>query len=86
MIIRVTVTSPIIERGNKMKIIKHTCGGPKWGRLTKGCPSCDELLTGKREPIKWHNNNQTERERIRAIQSHNCLKSGCGPICTAFDY
>ena len=64
----------------------HTCGGPKWGRLTKGCPSCDELLIGKREPIRWYSNNQLECERIKAIQSHNCLKSGCGPICTAFDY
>ena len=64
----------------------HNCGGPKWGKLTKGCPSCDEILNGYRKPIKWHNNTQLERERIRAIQSHNCKKSGCGPVCTAFDY
>ena len=63
----------------------HTCAGPKWGRLTKGCPSCDEILTGKREPIRWYNKNQ-QMERIRAIQSHDCKKSNCGPICTAFDY
>lgn len=24
----------------------HTCGGPKFGRKTPGCPRCDELLGG----------------------------------------
>jgi hypothetical protein len=24
----------------------HTCGGPKFGRKTPGCPRCDELLAG----------------------------------------
>ena len=25
---------------------RHTCGGPKFGRKTPGCPRCDELLAG----------------------------------------
>jgi hypothetical protein len=25
---------------------QHTCGGPKFGRLTAGCPRCDELANG----------------------------------------
>lgn len=25
----------------------HTCGGPAFGRLTAGCPSCDQLKAGR---------------------------------------
>jgi hypothetical protein len=25
---------------------RHTCGGPSFGRLTPGCPRCDELAAG----------------------------------------
>lgn len=25
---------------------RHTCGGPAWGRLTDGCPRCEELRSG----------------------------------------
>ena len=25
---------------------KHTCNGPTFGRLTPGCPRCDELAAG----------------------------------------
>jgi hypothetical protein len=32
---------------------RHTCGGPVFGRLTEGCPRCDELARGA-EPVRWH--------------------------------
>ncbi len=31
---------------------QHTCGGPKFGRLTEGCPRCDELRGGA-EPVRF---------------------------------
>jgi len=30
----------------------HTCGGPSFGRLTPGCPRCDELAAGA-SPRTW---------------------------------
>ena len=32
--------------------IRHTCGGPSFGRLTPGCPRCDELASGA-APRSW---------------------------------
>ena len=70
------------------KTTKHTCGGPKFGKLTPGCPSCDEILDGKREPVRWGGTRakEMEAERVRAIRAHDCRKSGCGLVCTAFDW
>lgn len=30
----------------------HTCGGPKFGKRTPGCPRCDELAAGA-APVTW---------------------------------
>ena len=75
-----------VESRKGQRTTPHTCGGPKFGRLTKGCPSCEEILNGYREPVKWRIGDRLEAERIRAIRTHDCRKSGCGPVCTAFDY
>ena len=64
---------------------KHTCGGPVFGKKTPGCPRCDELLSGS-PAVVWRNSKQSDAATIRAIRSHNCKTSGCGPVCTAFDY
>ena len=64
----------------------HTCNGPKFGKLTKGCPSCDELLSGKRAPVRWNTDKKRERARRDAIRNHDCTKSKCGPVCVAFDW
>lgn len=66
---------------------KHECGGPVFGRLVKGCPRCDELAGGA-EPVRWAKQNALRMEQVRrdAIDAHNCRASGCGPICTAFDW
>jgi hypothetical protein len=80
---------------------KHSCGGPIFGRLAPvgDCPRCDELRNGS-APVQWsgtrmvYNNGRLVRETpaIRdamlraAIRAHDCTKSRCGPICTAFDW
>lgn len=37
----------------KTHATKHTCGGPSFGRLTVGCPRCDELAAGA-APREWN--------------------------------
>jgi len=80
---------------------KHTCGGPKFGRLAAPgiCSRCDELRYGA-EPRGWGGGQlamrngrlvrltrrETEANTIAAIRAHDCKKSGCGPVCTAFDW
>lgn len=66
---------------------KHTCGGPVFGRLTRGCPRCDELLAGA-EPVVWASTRRqrAERQRIAEIRAHDCKRSGCGPVCTFGDW
>jgi hypothetical protein len=65
---------------------KHTCGGVVFGKKTKGCPRCDELLAGA-TPTKWGSTIAREREEafLRALRSHNCKSHGCLSICVAFD-
>jgi hypothetical protein len=70
----------------KAKTTKHTCNGPAFGKLTDGCPRCEELKAGAK-PIKWNTHKADEQKRlIEAIRRHDCKASGCGPVCTAFDY
>ena len=70
----------------KSNTTKHTCGGVTFGRKTKGCPRCDELLAGA-TPTKWGSTIAKEREEafLRALRSHNCKSHGCAVICVAFD-
>lgn len=79
---------------------KHTCGGPAFGRLTAGCPRCDELATGA-QARQWAGmgrrarcacGNWTEAGewsslcRSCQIRAHDCASSRCGTVCTAFDW
>lgn len=69
---------------------KHTCNNgmnPVFGRKTVGCPRCDELLAGA-PSVQWSGYRKAEQERVRIaeIRAHDCKKSGCGVVCTAFDY
>ena len=83
-----------------IKTTKHTCGGPAFGRLTVGCPRCDELRAGA-APVRWNLSGEygvrngrvveltREQAALRlsqAIRNHDCAKSRCGPVCTAFDW
>lgn len=75
---------------------KHTCcppgRGPAFGRKTPGCPRCDELLAGA-APRQAHAGHLAAQRRAefddalaRDIRDHNCHTSGCGVICTAFQW
>jgi hypothetical protein len=70
-----------------MKTTKHTCNGPVFGKLTPGCPRCDELKSGA--PVReWAStrNARFEASRREAVRSHDCKKSNCGPVCTYGDW
>ncbi len=84
----------------KSTTTRHTCGGPSFGRLTAGCPRCDELLAGA-EPVRWAGQGRRTRCacgqltepgeftnlcRSCQIARHDCAARGCGPVCTAFDW
>ena len=69
-----------------MRITKHTCDGPAFGRLTPGCPRCDELRAGAK-PVLWVSGNLADLFRYRAERKrHDCKKAGCGPVCTFGDW
>ena len=61
---------------------------PNFGRIVDGCPRCAELKAGA-SPIRWNAYEQKradEAARLRAIRSHDCRASGCGVVCTAFEW
>jgi hypothetical protein len=67
----------------------HTCGGPKFGRLAPygSCARCDELHRGAAPRDGYGSRaKRLEAQRVQAIRSHDCRRSGCGPVCTAFDW
>jgi len=62
-----------------------------FGRKDPSCPRCQELLNGAPPRDGWQkayfHKKQTDYEQFRrALAAHNCQKSKCGPICTAFDW
>jgi hypothetical protein len=73
--------------------IRHTCGGPAFGRLTAGCPRCDELAAGapaRAQPFRERYARQRAADE-RARASHYApggahATGACGPVCTAFDW
>ena len=61
----------------------HTCGGPVFGRLTGGCPRCDELRAGAAPKQGW---GRSSRFDGYATEKHSCQESNCAPICTFGDW
>jgi len=63
---------------------KHTCGGPSFGRLTEGCPRCDELKSGAAPRRQaWRKTAVVDAARhCWEIEHHDCERTGCGPVCT----
>lgn len=58
-----------------------------FGRKVDGCPRCNELKAGAKPVQGWGSFRKAmEAQRIAEIRSHDCKKSGCGPVCTAFDW
>ena len=59
-----------------------------FGRKDPNCPRCMELLNGAPARSGWNNRNRRAESRAshaRRLAMHCCKRSGCGPICTAFD-
>ena len=61
----------------------HTCAGPVFGRLTGGCPRCDELQAGAAPKKGW---GRSSRFDGHSTKKHSCRESNCGPICTWGDW
>ena len=57
----------------------------------ESCPRCLELKNGSKPRDGWQKGYFTKKKenderRLRAIKTHNCDKSHCGPVCVAFDW
>ena len=54
-----------------------------FGRRVAGCPRCQELASGA-APIQWSGSRSAiiDAELAQAIRVHDCVRSGCGPVCT----
>ena len=69
---------------------RHSCGGPSFGRLTAGCPRCDELAAGApaRQQVWRHRETRAQEDARRSAEIHAHFASdrhrsgGCGPVCT----
>lgn len=63
-------------------------------RYDSTCPRCIELTNGAK-PRSW-NMSYAYQMRVgkgpayeqfkRELKAHDCKKSNCGPVCTAFEY
>jgi hypothetical protein len=72
----------------KAPVVKHTCGGPHFGKRTPGCLRCDQLANGAapRQQASRGRAKQMEELRSMAIATDNCKVSNCGSVCVAFDW
>ena len=55
------------------------------------CPRCIELANGSKARSGWQgkyyaNKARQETQLRNALKNHDCVKSNCGPVCTAFDW
>ena len=62
-----------------------TCGRV-FKRYDPTCARCRELAAGAAPRQGWRTTRQTDANRRAEIAAHDCAKSGCGPVCTAFDW
>lgn len=62
-----------------------------FGRKDAQCPRCVTMMHGAPARKGWQHDYYTvkarQEERLRQeIREHDCNKSHCGPVCTAFDW
>lgn len=58
-----------------------------FGRKVDGCPRCEELKAGAVPVQGWGANKRSQEQKLlSAIRNHDCTKSRCGGVCTAFDW
>jgi hypothetical protein len=78
---------------------EHTCNdgrGPHFGRLTPGCPRCDQLAAGDPpRALGWveRRDQQARYDEQREAAHRNHFRVGgphatgaCGPVCTFGDW
>ena len=73
-------------------IHNHTCK-MAFGRPSKhsNCPRCEELKQGSAPRKGWITATSIRKDLYsksisQQIREHSCLKSNCGPVCTAFEW
>ena len=62
-----------------------------FGRKDSTCPRCQELTAGAEPRQGWqgkyfNNKKHQDAQRKKSIEKHDCKASGCGVVCTAFDW
>ena len=73
---------------HKEKLTPHNEGCKRvFKRYDSDCPRCQELINGAeaRKGWGWHKKEE-EARRSAAIKNHDCKKSNCGIVCTAFEW
>ncbi|KKL80326.1 hypothetical protein LCGC14_2005880 [marine sediment metagenome] len=55
------------------------------------CPRCIELANGSPAREGWQRRYYEDKAReekrfAHALATHDCVKSNCSPVCTAFDW
>lgn len=77
---------------NKDGSLKHSAECKMaFGKKDAQCPRCQELLGGAEVRKGWQSDyyakkKREEEWRLRDIKNHNCEQSGCGSVCTAFEW
>ena len=61
-----------------------------FGRKDPSCPRCQALLNGAKPVQGWGKTRKEKQQEysrwLSALKAHDCTKSKCGPVCTAFDW
>ncbi len=60
-------------------------------RYDMTCPRCIELSMGSKPRDGWQkryyeDKARDERQFMQSLKNHDCTKSNCGIVCTAFDW
>lgn len=53
---------------------------PNFGRYIAGCTRCEDLRSGKAQPVRF------TQPDTRPYYRHSCTESHCGAICTAGEW
>ena len=70
-----------------MKTLHSSTCKRVFSRYDATCPRCQELAAGMAPREGWGDRKRQDYERfLRDLKAHDCKKSGCGPVCTAFDW
>lgn len=58
-----------------------------FGRKDATCPRCQQLMAGAEPRKAWGAEKREAEERLsNSIRNHDCARSGCGVVCTAFEW